>query len=421
MKTVLITPHICRPWPLSEGGGPQRTMLMRNALRQFGEVCVVVATPCTDGSSQERREVDGLQQIFYDAARETGMFRALQLVLRGDLRRVAKNLAIYSADFSLADRSSSEQLRRIIREFQPELVVCRLLPWAVATGAAFINDVPVILDFDDVDWRVHESRVEQMAEHGAVRRLHGRLVRQIVERNARKCLRRFAHVFVASEEDRSVVGLQSCSVLPNVPILPEADGGDGPGESSNEPSILFVGSLGNPRNAQGLDHFLDHVWPDLHRAAPDLKLRLVGPLPDDESASVARWRKMPNVEVVGLVEDIGVEYERALFTVAPVYWGGGTKVKVLETLGRGRTCVLTPHAVYGLGHYVKHGDSLLCAETDAEFVQCCLKLVKSDSLRRSLATRGRKIIREHFSIARFNSAVARVVARFAEAHQGVGA
>jgi glycosyltransferase involved in cell wall biosynthesis len=403
-------------------------MLMREALRQFGEVCVVLATPRIDSSaSQEQQDrgeeagKNGLQQISYDAAREAGMFRALQLVLRGDLRRAAKNLAIYSANFSLPDQSSSEQLQRVIREFQPDLLVCRLLPWAVATGAAFIDDIPVILDFDDVDWRVHESLVEQMAALGTVRRLHGKLVRRIIEKNARKCLRRFAHVWVASEEDRNVVGGQSCSVLPNVPILPASESQRSLGEKPQEPTILFVGSLGNPRNAQGLDHFLDHVWPYLHEAVPELRLRLVGPLPDDESTSVARWRQVQNVEVVGLVKDLGVEYERALFTIAPVYWGGGTKIKVLETLGWGKTCVLTPHALYGVGAYIRHGDSVLCAASDAEFVQACLKLVRSESLRQRLATKGEQVIREHFSVARFNEAVADVVSRFAGEHQGVGA
>jgi glycosyltransferase involved in cell wall biosynthesis len=127
------------------------------------------------------------------------------------------------------------------------------------------------------------------------------------------------------------------------------------------------------------------------------------------------------VEILGLVEDLGVEYERALFTIAPIYWGGGTKIKVLESLGRGKTCVVTPHALYGLSPHIRHGDSVLCAASDAEFVEACLKLVRSESLRQSLAARGKEVIHEHFSVARFNNAVVEVVARFAGKYPGVGA
>ena len=48
---------------------------------------------------------------------------------------------------------------------------------------------------------------------------------------------------------------------------------------------------------------------------------------------------LPNVEVSGFVQDLPPVYERAAFTVAPIYWGGGTKIKVLESLAYGRTCV----------------------------------------------------------------------------------
>jgi len=418
MKILLIMRGL--PWPLDEGGGAQRNLLLCDALRHLGEVRVVAAgfrrramssSQVQQAGGEETRR-DGLQEILYEPGREAGIFRVLQVVLRGDLRRVAKNLAICNADFSLPDKDCSKQLQTIVRDFQPDLLVCRNLLPAVATGAAFLSRIPVVLDFDDIDWRIHASHGEQIATGGIAELLHHKLYGWYLERNARRRLRHFAHVWVASEEDKQVLGNRTCSVLPNVPVLPSREGLRSPEAKRQEPTILFVGGLTHGPNREGLDRFLDRVWPHVHDAEPQVKLRVAGRLPDDGGTWETRWRQVANVEILGHVEDLGAEYERALFTIAPISWGGGTKVKVLESLGRGKTCVLTPHAAYGLGPYVKHNDSVLCAASDAEFVEACLKLVRSESLRQSLAMRGEQVIREHFSVTRFNDAVAKVVARF---------
>ena len=426
MRTLLIIRQL--PWPLDKSGGGQRNSLLWEAPRRLGEVCVVVATPRTAISSSQVQEAggeetrtDGLQRIHYEPGREAGMFRVLQVVLRGDLRRVAKNLAICNADFSLPDEDCSKQLRTIVRDFQPDLLVCRYLRCAVATGAAFLSRIPVVLDFDDIDWRVYASHGEQIATGGIAELLHHKFYGWYLERNGRRSLRHFAHVWVASEEDKQVLGNRTCSVLPNVPVLPSREGRRSPETKGQEPTILFVGVLTHNPNREGLERFLDRVWPRVRDAEPEVKLRVVGTLPDDGGRWETRWRQVANVEILGHVEDLSLEYERALFTIAPVYWGGGTKIKVLESLGRAKTCVVTPHALYGVGAYIRHGDSVLCAASDAECVEACLKLVRSECLRQNLATRGEEVIREHFSVTRFNDAVEQVVARFAGKQQNVRA
>jgi len=419
MRTLFIVPPSGRPWPLDKTGAAQRSTLIQKALRPFGEVRVVVARPRIAISSsqvqqdcREETRRDGLQEILYDANREAGMFRIPQVLPNADLRRVAKNLAICKADYSLPDEECSRQLQMIVCDFQPDLLVCRYLRSAVATGAASLSQIPVVLDFDDVDWRVRASHREQIATRGIAEVLHHEFYDWYLERNARRCLRHFAHVWVASEEDKQVLGNRTSSVLPNVPILPSHTSDRSPQAKQEGPTLLFVGGLVHRPNREGLDRFLDRVWPRVHEAKPEVKLRVVGGLPDDGGRCETKWRKVANVEILGQVEDLSPEYERALFTIAPVYWGGGTKIKVLESLGRGRACVVSPHALYGVGAHIRHGDSVLCAASDEEFAEACLKLLRSERLRKSLAMGGEQVIREHFSVTGFNAAVAEVVTAF---------
>src|SRR5438132_405628 len=67
------------------------------------------------------------------------------------------------------------------------------------------------------------------------------------------------------------------------------------------------------------------------------------------------------VVVTGRVPDLIPYVERAAVVAAPIRFGGGMRVKVLEALAAGKPVVASSLAVEGLG--VSDGDQLLIAET----------------------------------------------------------
>jgi glycosyltransferase involved in cell wall biosynthesis len=136
---------------------------------------------------------------------------------------------------------------------------------------------------------------------------------------------------------------------------------------------------------------------------PEATLRIVGRYADDETRQ--EWEANPGVILAGYVDDLRAVYEQCAFTIAPVDWGAGTKIKVLESLAYGRTCVVTPHALHGYGEYLKHGDSLWCCASSEAMVDGCLRLLGDPRLRERLAARGHEIVCRHFSIDSFRSTV----------------
>ena len=108
------------------------------------------------------------------------------------------------------------------------------------------------------------------------------------------------------------------------------------------PVALFVGAV-NPPNVDALDWLLAEIWPLVRGARPDARLRVVGRVA--ERAGVP-WPE--GAEAVGFVDDLAPEYAGAAVVLAPIRFGSGVKIKLVEGLAQGLPGVATPAGAEGL-------------------------------------------------------------------------
>lgn len=115
----------------------------------------------------------------------------------------------------------------------------------------------------------------------------------------------------------------------------------------NRSGLLFVaGWLAgvNSPNADGLLWFLREVFPAVQRHVPDVRLTVTGdgvPIEVVEAAG-------PSVEFAGRVDPLRGAYRRARVAVAPVRFGSGVKLKVIEALQHGVPVVTTRIGAEGI-------------------------------------------------------------------------
>jgi glycosyltransferase involved in cell wall biosynthesis len=131
-------------------------------------------------------------------------------------------------------------------------------------------------------------------------------------------------------------------------------------------------------------------------------LSIIGGAPP---ADRQRWASVAGVEAPGFVRDLAGAYAGAAFTIAPVHAGGGSNIKVLESLAMGRACVTTTYCLEGLRPHFDGRNDILAASGDAAMTAACVRLLREPALREALARRGRAIVEERFSYATFRSAV----------------
>jgi len=80
--------------------------------------------------------------------------------------------------------------------------------------------------------------------------------------------------------------------------------------------------------------------------------------------------------------------ERAALVLAPLWTGGGMRVKVLHALAAGKAVVATPRAVAGLG--LRDGEEVAVAETPATFATAITRLLRAPEARAAMGAAARR-------------------------------
>lgn len=408
MKILLITSVL--PWPLRRNGGGQRTELLRRALQCHGEVNIF-AVGAKDlfepGINQHTAKIEANVLGIKHCAIFSDDLCLPSFWYLGPIAKVKQTIFRYVAQY-LPDSAVVSQFDRVIREHGPyDLIVSRYLSPAMKVGLSRITNVPKILDFDDVDWGTFQSSVKHKPWTGLRGRLTQRLVQSSIKRTCIKALDSFDAIWVTSDEDQREVP-KITRVLPNISFEMNISEEKSLEISGGEKIILFVGDLQFPPNIDGLDRFLRSVWPSIIARVGDAKFMIIGRGLDMEKGR--QWSSNPGVTVLGFVDDLGKAYASAAFTVVPVYFGGGTKIKVLESLMYRRTTVLPAQASRGYSVLLGKEPSIACVDSDESYADTCVMLLEDPKLCAEMAVRGSVMLRQLFSFENFSGVVAETIA-----------
>jgi polysaccharide biosynthesis protein PslH len=145
------------------------------------------------------------------------------------------------------------------------------------------------------------------------------------------------------------------------------------GVSSDEPIILFFGSLNYRPNAQAVDVLLHEIVPRLDCRA-SWKLVIAGIIPD---TYVFREKFLLAERVVfaGFVDDIAALIKSSHLVVVPLTAGSGTRFKIIESVACGRRVISTEIGAEGLSRDMFGESLLICDEWDG-FAQQILTTLK---------------------------------------------
>ncbi len=204
--------------------------------------------------------------------------------------------------------------------------------------------------------------------------------------------RRFDKCIVVSSLDKNLLykanSLLDLAVVPNGVDVTQYKTLSDPFESN---VILFVGLMDYEPNVDAVLFFYHEILPLIKSKIPDVHFLVVGKHP---VADVRALASDPIVEVTGYVESVLPYYQRACLSVVPLRAGGGTRLKVLESLALGRPVVSTSIGCEGLR--VKHNENIRVADTPADFSDEVVGLLRNPALRRHLAHRGRELVEAEY-------------------------
>lgn len=268
---------------------------------------------------------------------------------------------------------------------------------------------PFVLDLQNLhDWVARHERASRYGVDRARARFKTTIRRHVVlprlasewERWQRLAAAEADAVVVCSTLDAERLSMP-CAVIPNV--YPRVDrlpaGTDGPRSSAAGFAIAFVGTMRYAPNMQAARFFARDVLPLIRALIPETSFRIIG----EGSHLVDDLRRIEGVSVHGYVRDVETALASVDVLVAPVFFGGGTRVKILEGFARGIPVVATTMAAEGLD--AVDGVHLLVADTPASFATAVVRLHRDVQLRTRLVDAARTLYERRYEWSRAVDAV----------------
>lgn len=247
-----------------------------------------------------------------------------------------------------------------------------------------------LLTFIDIQFE-KANRFRHVADSAARKMrawLHSRMMRRWEPRYAEK----FGWCVAMSEVDRQLL----MAANPHLRIRVIPNGVDArayqplPLNSAGH-SLLFIGSMSYAPNVDAVLHFCKTILPLIRRKLPDIELTIVGSHPPP---SVCELGRQPNIQVLGYVEDVVPYYLRSRASVVPLRAGGGTRLKILESMALGRPVVSTSLGCEGLE--MLDGEHLLIADEPSQFTDQVVRLFEDQDLYESVSRQARCLVETQY-------------------------
>ncbi len=203
----------------------------------------------------------------------------------------------------------------------------------------------------------------------------------------------FAGCTVVSEEE----GQRIRQILPEYRSIAVVPNGVDTTHHTNQPgspaadTLIYTGALTYDANFDAMEYFLHEIFPLIQAERPEVKMVITGKL---DGVPVERLPRHQGVTFSGYLPDIRPAVAHSWVSVVPLRLGGGTRLKILESLALGTPVVATSKGAEGLA--VVPGRDLLIADKPGDFAKAVLQLLRDPAQRERLSQNGRRVVETQY-------------------------
>lgn len=202
---------------------------------------------------------------------------------------------------------------------------------------------------------------------------------------------RFHQVFAISEQDRQSIVRFGCETALEVfPVALDFEKYITDPAKTSFPTLFHLGAMDWRPNKEGLEWFLEEIWPDIETLNSELRFYIAG-------------KNMPrqffeydsdNLVVEGEVFDAVEFMNSKAIMIVPLLSGSGMRVKIIEGMAMRKCIIATSMAAEGIR--CQHGKDILIADTADEFYRAILQCVTHPTQWQEIGENARKTVeRDH--------------------------
>lgn len=294
-------------------------------------------------------------------------------------------------------------LRNTIKGFRaenasPDLIwISRMSAWRAAypTLATLFPKAKFI--FDTVD--LHGLRLERMAERYKLH-LVKKMAQSILRLEIDYMKRSDIAVVVSRFESDYLFKLFDLSTF-IVPTIHDAKLKCF--DWSNRRGQVFIGNFSHTPNIEGINWYLQHVWPKLPESIQSEGLKIIGsPKPRLKRVSNKVW-----IRVLGKVEDADSIIGESRVSIAPLLSGAGVKGKITQSLSMGTPVVATRIGAEGMS--LTSGKDVIISDTAETFAKSVEECMVDEKLFSRLQEGGLDLLSRNYSKKTATSSISRLI------------
>jgi glycosyltransferase involved in cell wall biosynthesis len=167
--------------------------------------------------------------------------------------------------------------------------------------------------------------------------------------------------------------------------------------------ILMVGTMDHKPNVDAAKYFYNEIFPHIRAKVEEVTLTVVGKNPPSE---IQQLDSDSAVEIRPNVPDVRPYYKKAMVSAVPLRSGGGTRLKILESMALGTPVVSTSVGCEGLE--VKNKHNILIANNPVDFANKVIGLLTSATLWTEISQNGRDLVEKKYDWRRLAMVLERV-------------
>jgi len=295
-----------------------------------------------------------------------------------------------------------EVISKLVRELRFDSLVCDFLAAApnipqIENAILFQHNIETML------WRRHAGTASDPLR----RAYFGQQAARMFTFEREMC-RRAAHVIAVSEKDgEDMRRLFGVSRISSIATGVDIDHFAPPPAPAPTADLVFIGSMDWMPNIDGILWFAAEILPLIRQVRKDCKVAIAGRQPSKRILALAE--NDPHIVVTGSVPDIRPYLWGASVSIVPLRIGGGTRLKIYESMAAKVPVVSTTVGAEGLE--IHPPEDIRIADLPETFARQCVELLADASQRTRQASAAWEMVNERYSWAKVTRAFEQILER----------
>lgn len=173
-------------------------------------------------------------------------------------------------------------------------------------------------------------------------------------------------------------------------------------------SVGYIGSMDWRPNIEGLEWFLQNVWPSIHQLDSGITFHLAG-------KNIPKQFNITGDDsfiMEGEVENAAEFISRQHVLIVPLLSGSGMRVKIIEAMALGKCIIATSIAAEGINYH--HDKDILIADKADDFYKQILRCFTDKTLITKIGEGARKLVEKNHDNTKLSKALLKVYEELCE-------